>query len=46
MRDDAMVMLQSVTKEYQSGQRVIQALRGVDLAIEPGEWISIVGPSG
>ncbi len=46
MRDDAMVTLQSVTKEYQSGQRVIQALRGVDLAIEPGEWISIVGPSG
>lgn len=46
MRGEAMVSLQGVTKEYQSGRRLIQALRGVDLVIESGEWVSIVGPSG
>ena len=46
MRNEVLVSLQGVTKEYQSGPRVIQALRGIDLVIEPGEWISIVGPSG
>lgn len=46
MRDEAVISLQGVTKEYQSGQRMIQALRGIDLVIDSGEWISIVGPSG
>jgi putative ABC transport system ATP-binding protein len=33
-----------LTKEYDDGQ--VQALRGVDIRIQPGEFIAIVGPSG
>jgi len=35
-----------LTKVYQDGVRRVAVLKGVDLAIEPGELVAIVGPSG
>ncbi len=41
-----MMDLVNVTKSYTQGTRVVQAVRGVDLHITTGEFVSIMGPSG
>ena len=38
--------LKEIRKDYSKGDRKVNALRGVDLVIEKGEFLSIVGPSG
>ncbi len=38
--------LKDITKDYPLGQTVVHALRGLDLAIEKGEIVAIMGPSG
>jgi putative ABC transport system ATP-binding protein len=35
-----------VRRDYRVGGEVVHAVRGVDLAIDAGEWVAIVGPSG
>ncbi len=42
----ALIQLDQVTKTYDSGENAVQALRGVDVAIARGEFVSIIGPSG
>ena len=41
-----MMELRQVTKHYPQGRRMVHALRGVNLRIEAGEFVSIMGPSG
>jgi putative ABC transport system ATP-binding protein len=41
-----MYKLSGVTKDYQKGRDVVHALRGVDVAIEDGEFLAIQGPTG
>jgi len=41
-----MYKLSGVTKDYRRRGAVVQALRGVDLVIEDGEWLAIQGPTG
>jgi len=41
-----LIALQSVTKVYGQGAASMQALRGIDLAIAPGEFVAVMGPSG
>ena len=40
------IQTRNVKKTYRVGSVDIQALRGVDLSIMPGEMVSIIGPSG
>ncbi len=42
----ALIQLESITKTYDSGENAVQALRGVDVQIDRGEFLSIIGPSG
>src|SRR5436305_10118828 len=42
----ALIQLEQVTKIYDSGENAVQARRGVDVAIEKGEFVAIIGPSG
>jgi putative ABC transport system ATP-binding protein len=43
---DNILEVRSVTRDYHLGKTVIHALRGVDFAVERGDFVSIVGPSG
>jgi putative ABC transport system ATP-binding protein len=42
----ATIELIGLTKQYRTGANVVHALAGVDLRIESGEFVSIVGRSG
>jgi putative ABC transport system ATP-binding protein len=44
--DAPVIALQGVTKVYGRGQAAMQALRGIDLGIAPGEFVAMMGPSG
>ena len=42
----ALIRMEGVTKTYDAGELAVQALRGIDLAIEKGQMVAIIGPSG
>ncbi|MBN2700458.1 MAG: ABC transporter ATP-binding protein [Methylothermaceae bacterium] len=41
-----LIELAGVTKIYGSGQAAMQALRGVDIRVDAGEFVAMMGPSG
>jgi putative ABC transport system ATP-binding protein len=41
-----LIELQGVTKIYGTGQAAMHALRGIDLHIEEGDFVAVMGPSG
>ncbi|HYP24798.1 MAG TPA: ABC transporter ATP-binding protein [Actinomycetota bacterium] len=43
---DAVIEAQGIVRTYSSGAEAVHALRGVDLAVMPGEFLAITGASG
>jgi putative ABC transport system ATP-binding protein len=41
-----LIELKGVTKVYGEGQAAMQALQGIDLHIDEGEFVAVMGPSG
>lgn len=41
-----MINITDIKKKYIMGENIVMALNGVDISIDEGEFVSIVGPSG
>ena len=42
----AIIRTEGIAKDYVLGAETVHAVRGVDLVIEPGEFVAVMGPSG
>jgi putative ABC transport system ATP-binding protein len=43
---EAVIRGEDVVKEYETGTQTVRALKGIDFAIEPADFVAVVGPSG
>lgn len=46
MNDQPLIELKGLTKTYGRGSAAFKALAGVDLRVDPGEFVAVMGPSG
>jgi len=46
MASDPIISLRRVTKTYGNGAMAFQALKGVDLEVQEGDFVAVMGPSG
>ncbi len=45
-RTEIAILATGVTKSYRVGKATVEILRGVSLAVNPGEMVAVMGPSG
>ncbi len=43
---DGLIRMEGIWRTYEMGQEKVHALRGIDLVIQPNEYVAIIGPSG
>jgi putative ABC transport system ATP-binding protein len=43
---EPVIRTEAIKKDYELGAEVVHAVRGVDLVIERGEFVAVMGPSG
>ena len=46
MKGNNVIELKNVSKHYHMGDSIVKAIDGVDIAIERGDFVAIMGPSG
>ena len=46
MNDAPIIRLRQITKTFGSGETAFRALKGVDLDIDTGDFVAVMGPSG
>lgn len=46
MKPEPVIVFQKITKTYKAGDTLYQALKGITLTINRGEFVAIMGPSG
>lgn len=46
MTDEMGIRVENLRKRYGSGDKAVDALKGVDMAVAPGEVVGLIGPSG
>ena len=44
--EDLIISAENIWKTYSTGEAEVAALKGVDLRVERGDMIAIMGPSG
>ena len=42
----SVIKIRSITRDFPLGQEVVKVLKGIDLDIEKGEYVALMGPSG
>jgi putative ABC transport system ATP-binding protein len=45
-RQSRLIEFRGITKVYGKGNAMVEALRGIDLGIDEGEFVAVMGPSG
>ena len=43
---EPLIQVSGLSKTYQLGQQVVRAVNGVDLSVDEGEFLTVMGPSG
>lgn len=46
IKNKQLIHLTQITKSYRNGDEALQVLKGIDLTVEEGEFLAIMGPSG
>ena len=46
MESNAVISLRGITRDFQLGAQTVYVLKGIDLDIQKGEYVALMGPSG